>query len=463
MSWLSIPLSLIVLPICTYIGITMSPTEGTEFALGLTGLACLIEICSEPIYILTTNLDLFRGRTMIEFLSQLGRCYFTFIFVYSGIDGILAFAYGHLLYSSIRFLLFALYIYLVINYFDKTDLVEKHMENIYDIFPSFDVSLSTLTGITTTNYITCIIKFILQESEKIVLSYAETLANQGVFSVVNNLGSLVVRFIFNPIEEGFGNIFAKLLSDVERSDDVNVDSASLRIIEGNHILTVLLKSSIYFGLFFISFGPGYSFFLINLLYGDKYSSSEAPRILSYYCLYVMLLALNGTSERVVNSIVSKENLDKRNNMMGIHLILHLGGCLLLQSFFGNVGIVLSGCFSTTIRIYINWYYIRLFFKKYGKIIEKSSHSFATKRVICVGTILPPFPILGTFLVSGIALYSLGNHLCCQNHVESTSCIVHVIIGGITGIIVLIVIYFREADISSIMGIFYKRNIHYKEE
>lgn len=46
-----------------------------------------------------------------------------------------------------------------------------------------------------------------------VLSFRE----QGVYDIVNNLGSMVARFIFLPIEESFYVFFAKVL---ERGRDV---------------------------------------------------------------------------------------------------------------------------------------------------------------------------------------------------------------------------------------------------
>lgn len=43
----------------------------------------------------------------------------------------------------------------------------------------------------------------------------------------------------------------------------------------------------------MAFGPSYSYSLIRLLYGRKWSDGEASTALRYYCLYVILLAMNG--------------------------------------------------------------------------------------------------------------------------------------------------------------------------
>lgn len=47
------------------------------------------------------------------------------------------------------------------------------------------------------------------------------------------------------------------------------------------------------GLVFMAFGPSYSYSLVRLLYGQKWSDGEASTALRYYCLYVVVLAMNG--------------------------------------------------------------------------------------------------------------------------------------------------------------------------
>jgi len=47
------------------------------------------------------------------------------------------------------------------------------------------------------------------------------------------------------------------------------------------------------GLVFMAFGPSYSYSLIRLLYGEKWSDGEASTALRCYCFYVIVLAMNG--------------------------------------------------------------------------------------------------------------------------------------------------------------------------
>lgn len=63
------------------------------------------------------------------------------------------------------------------------------------------------------------LKQILTEGERYVMTFFSVLSfgDQGVYDIVNNLGSMAARFIFLPIEESFYVFFAKVL---ERGRDV---------------------------------------------------------------------------------------------------------------------------------------------------------------------------------------------------------------------------------------------------
>lgn len=55
----------------------------------------------------------------------------------------------------------------------------------------------------------------------------------------------------------------------------------------------------------MAFGPSYSYSLIRLLYGKKWSDGEAASALRYYCLYVVVLAINGKSHILVPTFLLK--------------------------------------------------------------------------------------------------------------------------------------------------------------
>jgi oligosaccharide translocation protein RFT1 len=87
-------------------------------------------------------------------------------------------------------------------------------------------------------------KLLLQEGEKIVLKVTDTLVNQGVFSVISNLGSLVARFFFQPVEEISFTVFSKLLS---RNPNSNPTEEKKHAQDCFEIFSMLLKFMLLIG------------------------------------------------------------------------------------------------------------------------------------------------------------------------------------------------------------------------
>lgn len=59
----------------------------------------------------------------------------------------------------------------------------------------------------------------------------------------------------------------------------------------------------FLGLVVLAFGPSYSYALMRILYGQKWSDGEAPLALRYYCFYVISLAMNGSFYSLLTVIV----------------------------------------------------------------------------------------------------------------------------------------------------------------
>lgn len=127
-----------------------------------------------------------------------------------------------------------------------------------------------------------------------VLSFGE----QGVYDIVNNLGSMVPRFFFFPVEESFYIFFAKVLErgrDVKSQKQVRVlnirslltarkESLVLLHVVGfclqediaiaAEVLECLLKLVLVVGLIISAFGYAYSYLALDI-YGGSLLSSGA--------------------------------------------------------------------------------------------------------------------------------------------------------------------------------------------
>ncbi|DBB08105.1 TPA: hypothetical protein ACH3X3_008301 [Trebouxia sp. C0006] len=130
------------------------------------------------------------------------------------------------------------------------------------------------------------------EGSRMVMALCQSSYNQGVYGLVTNLGSLVVRTIFFPVEEAAFRAFSR-----PSGKDVEADKK-----QKIQILAILVRISGLTGLLAAAFGPSYTYVLLRLMYGQKWSSTEAPAALACYCGYITLLALNGCTEAYVNAV-----------------------------------------------------------------------------------------------------------------------------------------------------------------
>lgn len=76
------------------------------------------------------------------------------------------------------------------------------------------------------------LKQILTEGERYIMTFFSVLSfgDQGVYDIVNNLGSMVARFVFLPIEESFYIFFANILErgrGVHKQEQVCVVESSV--------------------------------------------------------------------------------------------------------------------------------------------------------------------------------------------------------------------------------------------
>ncbi|XP_070348851.1 man(5)GlcNAc(2)-PP-dolichol translocation protein RFT1 isoform X4 [Equus asinus] len=152
------------------------------------------------------------------------------------------------------------------------------------------------------------LKQILTEGERYVMTFLNVLnfGDQGIYDIVNNLGSLVARLIFQPIEESFYIFFAKVLergkdATLQKQEDVAVAAV---------VLESLLKLALLAGLTITVFGFAYSQLALDIYGGAMLSSGSGPILLRSYCLYVLLLAINGVTECFTFAAMSKEEVDR---------------------------------------------------------------------------------------------------------------------------------------------------------
>uniref|UniRef100_A0ABI7YY09 Protein RFT1 homolog n=1 Tax=Felis catus TaxID=9685 RepID=A0ABI7YY09_FELCA len=165
------------------------------------------------------------------------------------------------------------------------------------------------------------------------------------------------------------------------------------------VLESLLKLALLVGLTITIFGFAYSQLALDIYGGVMLSSGSGPVLLRSYCLYVLLLAINGVTECFTFAAMSKEEVDRYNFTMLALSSSFLVLSYLLTQWCGSVGFILANCFNMGIRITQSLCFIHRYYRK-------SPHR------PLVGLCLSP-ALLGAFALSGGITGISEVLLCCE--------------------------------------------------
>jgi oligosaccharide translocation protein RFT1 len=339
------PYGVIVAGIAWKIGISYAEgADRFEEAIGVCVIAALVELVAEPMFIVLIMRVQIKEKVKAEALGIFVRCLFTYYFVIHLDLGIIGFGWGYLL-SSI-FLVFVLV-------FMKSRLKEDKSENVSNPEPE-------ILKLTLNFWFQSLEKFLLTEGEKMAIVALDTdLKESGVYGLVCNLGSLVARLLFQPIEELSAAEFKKLYGDSKSSKESRMRS--------KEILVAMIKLVLLLGLLTITFGPPYSYSLIYIIYGNKWANTTAPVVLSAYCVYILFMALNGVSEAFVTSTMDQHALKRYNFMLLIFSSVYLLSIFATSRFdlIPGIAFIISNSINMLTRIIYNINYISKKFENYS--------------------------------------------------------------------------------------------------
>ena len=204
-----------------------------------------------------------------------------------------------------------------------------------------------------------------------------TTASQGSFALASNYGSLLARLVFQPIEESSRGVFSRLLgspncsnSRVVQSEDYSDEStherkkdwdAQLKLAR-TYLITVLHLYGL-LSTFIVCIGPTLAPILLGIVAGRQWVATSAASVLSLYCYYIPLLAMNGILEAFVSSVATLEVLRIQSMwMMGYSVIFGLASYILLGVYkLGAHGLVWANGFNMMMRILYSGGFVRGYF------------------------------------------------------------------------------------------------------
>ncbi len=183
-------------------------------------------------------------------------------------------------------------------------------------------------------FIQSIGKYITTEGEHILLFLLATSYEQGIYEFVLNLGSIVPRILFSPIE---------------RIAFLNFQKPSVR----NHAWKILLSISILISLTYLVSCPNFIYALIYKIYGEKWAETSAPSLLSVYGIYLLVISINGLVESLRDAVATDESIKTQNGFIIFSVFFYFSVGAISLYCYGALGLILASIFSTLLRLYYN--------------------------------------------------------------------------------------------------------------
>jgi len=338
----------------------------------MQGIAAFIELVAEPLYILASAQLLLRLRVVVEALSLTVKGLFTLYLLQqnhldtlSGIEKMspaVAFSWGQIAFSSVT----------LVGYFGYFSIVQPHVIKQLVLTPFSYFSTTTNNNnsskkrrdtlrLAGTFSFQAIEKLILAEGTKMAAATTQTAYHQGIYGLVSNLGSLVVRTFFQPLEEAAFLAFSH--SSSSRSSSSTIISRSKRkpqvpssttTTKEVALLKALLQTSLFLGCIGAAFAPAYSHLALLLGYSTRWANTEAPFALAAYGLLLLpLLAVNGILEAYVHAVADERELYQANMCLVGAAVGHIGVCIASQQVTPTIVVVLRGSLGLIIADGVN--------------------------------------------------------------------------------------------------------------
>jgi oligosaccharide translocation protein RFT1 len=333
-SYVAIPIGLVVTGIATLLLVYFTKDPGYQQAAVVQCAAALLEIMSEPFYILSTSRMWFGIRTTCEAVSSIVKNIVSvWLLVTDMVDmsPMMAMSMGQLAYGA------SLLVFFAASFACYDDLRN------YIIIPKIrGVAIDPqFFPLYTSFSLQALGKLVLAEGSKAVLAVVTSPQVQGVYGLVNNLGSLVVRTLFQPYEEIVFVSFSK--QEAVGQDKKGLQNQAL-------MLSTLCQVICIIGGLSACFGPAYSYVALRILYGETWASTDAPTALGLYSVYVALLALNGTLEAFLHGVADKKFLNQNNIVLIGTSLLHMALSIAAVKIYGAPGLLFADGINMILRI-----------------------------------------------------------------------------------------------------------------
>ncbi|KAI0207025.1 Rft-1-domain-containing protein [Astrocystis sublimbata] len=378
-----------------YVDTATASTPYLGPSLRVYGFAALIELLSEPAFVVLQHRLRFGPRAVAESTATVLRCVGTFGAANwgwrQGLDlGVVPFAFGQLAYSAGLLAVYTWYGLRLarsegfslfprrVAYDAPSSKVKEMKDSANESYalgffyqPTLQLAYSLMSQ--------SLVKHVLTQGDTFLVSILSDPQSQGVYALANNYGSLLARLVFQPIEESSRNYFSKLLSSTSSSSppstpgekggkgDQEKNTAKTQIRQARSDFQALLRLYLIMSVVVVSIGPYAAPLLVQIVAGPRWSGSGAGAALAKYCLYIPLLAVNGVTEAFISSVATKSEVHRQSFWMGLFsLAFAVAGFVSLRVLdLGAAGLVYANAINMLCRITWSGAFISLYFRRHG--------------------------------------------------------------------------------------------------
>lgn len=216
-----------------------------------------------------------------------------------------------------------------------------------------------------------IFKHFLTEGDRIILTTLAQSYDQGIYAMAQAYGGIVSRLLFQPMEENARLLFSRqhrAIMEQQQHQKDGISPAAVHLQERQHLTTaakdkledtfcLLVKLVLYISLL-SCIASNYTSILLRVLAGSQWTTTahtatttnSPSAVLSAFCYYTSLLALNGMTEAFVYGVVTQsEDVGK------LGLVHGCVGCIFaitapaLVKRYQTVGLVIANGTSMILR------------------------------------------------------------------------------------------------------------------
>ncbi|KAN0108384.1 Rft-1 domain containing protein [Hyaloscypha variabilis] len=358
-------------------------------SLFIYGFAAIGELLAEPCYVIAQQKARFEVRASAESTATVLRCLMTcgcaILASRMGRDiGVLPFALGQGIYA----------LSLTIVYYWKFrttsstsgfSLIPTRIssDSTLYIFSYFSWPLLSLSG---TFFVQSIVKHFLTQGDTLIITSLASPRAQGMYALASNYGGLIARLLLQPVEEVSRNHFGKALSAV-----TGISSKEVVLTTRDQLLR-LLRVYVLLSICIVTVGPTTAPLILKAIAGSRWSSSGAGSVLSTYCYYIPLLAINGLTEAFVSSVATEPELHRQTIwMIGFSIAFAGAAFTCLQVLdLGAKGLVWANGANMLCRILWCTAFIKTYLKRHGAGLDSE---FLIPRPITIAAAAVTYAVL----------------------------------------------------------------------